>query len=140
MAIELYWDDDQRDILLVEFEGAWTWDELFDALRRIRKVTDTAEHTIGALLDVSRGAVIPGGSIFNQTALNHAQTILRMGEGGSGPIAVIGANAMVRMVFSTFQTLDRRALSGVRFAATLEEGRALLHESLRGGRPTQAQA
>ncbi len=134
MAIELYWDDDERrDVLLMEIDGVWTWEELFDALRRVRKVTDAAPTTVGALLDVSRGVGVPGGSIFNQTALDHARELLRMGAGRAGPIVIVGAGAMLRMVFSTFQTLDRQALATVRFAGTLDEGRALLHAALRGG-------
>jgi|GEM_PF-380867 hypothetical protein len=130
MPIELYWDNDERDIMLIEVEGAWTWDDLYTTLGKIRKVTDNASYTIGAILDVSGGTSVPGGTIFTQTAFNHAREMLKMGEGGTGPIMIVGANSFIRMVFSTFYNLDRKTLSNVRFAASLEEARLELNHRL----------
>jgi hypothetical protein len=130
MPIELYWDNDERTVMLIEVEGGYSWDDLYDVLRKIKKVTDNAPYTIGAILDVTRGATIPGGKLFTQTTLDHARNMLKMGEGGTGPVVIVGANSFIRLVFSTFYNLDRKALGNVQFAATPDEARAILAEKL----------
>jgi hypothetical protein len=130
MPIELYWDNDERTVMLIEVEGGYSWDDLYETLRKIKKVTDNAPCTIGAILDVSRGATIPGGKLYTQTALDHARNMLKMGEGGTGPVVIVGANSFIRLVFSTFYNLDRKALGNVQFAATTDEARASLVEKL----------
>jgi hypothetical protein len=130
MAIELYWDNDERNVMLIEAVSPWTWDDLYDVLGKIKKVTDTAPYEIGAILDVSRGATIPGGSLFTQSSLDHARQLLRMGENGTGPVVIVGANSFIRTVYSTFYPMDRKALGNVKFAASQDEARDLLRGTL----------
>lgn len=126
MAIELYWDDDARTTMLMEIEGAWTWDEMYETAQKIKKVTDNATHEIAAILDVSRGATVPGGSIFNPQTLQHGRNMLKMGEGGTGPLIIVGANSFIRTIYNALYRLDKKALSHVQFADTVEAARALL--------------
>lgn len=126
MGIELYWDNDERTVMLCEITGSWTWDEMYQTLEKIKKVTDAADYEIGAILDVSQGISVPGGTIFTPTALEHAKRMLKMGEGGTGPVVIVGANPMIRTIYQTFHNLDRKALGNVRFAATVDEARAML--------------
>jgi hypothetical protein len=131
MGIELYWDDaDRRDTFLVEIEGRWTYDELWDTLRKIKKVTDSSPVTLGAILDLSRGTTVPGGTIFTPTALHHARELLKFGQGGTGPIVIVGANGFMKSVFRTFSGLDKNGLMQVKFADTLDEARRMIDAAL----------
>ncbi len=131
MGIELYWDDaERRDVFLVEIEGKWTYDELWDTLRKIKKVTDKSPITLGAILDLSRGTTVPGGTIFTQEAFNQAREILKFGQGGTGPIVIVGANGFMRSVFNTLSGLDRSAVMKVRFADSAEEARRMIRREL----------
>ena len=127
MAIELYWDNEEKNVMLCEISAPWTWEQLFVMLEKIKKVTDNSTQTIGAILDLSAGVNIPGGSIFNPTVFNYAKKMFQMGEGGTGPIVVVGASPMIRTVYNAALTIDRQKLSNFDFAKTLDEGRALMN-------------
>lgn len=131
MGIELYWDDDARTTMLCEVRGRWTWDEMWDVLHKIKKVTDVAEHEIAAILDVVDGLHIPGGTIFTKEAFDQARKILKLGEGGTGPIVVVGASPLIRTIYNTFLPMDRKTISAIRFADSVDEARALLAQRRR---------
>jgi hypothetical protein len=126
MGIELYWNNDEQTVMLVEIQGAWTWDDMYDALHKVKKVSDKSPVVLGAILDLTRGATFPGGTPFNATTLGHGKRVLKMGEGGSGPIAVVGAAPFFRKVFSVFLSMDREKLGHIRFVDTLAEAEAFM--------------
>lgn len=126
MGIELYWDNDVRTVMLVEVDGSWTWDEMYGVLDKIKKVTDNADTTIAAILDLSRGLSFPGGALFTKNSYDHAKRVLQMSEGGTGPVMIVGANRLIKMVYDTFKRLDSSATSNVRFTESVDEARAQL--------------
>lgn len=130
MGVELYWDNDERTVLLMEIDGAWTWDELFAVLDKVKKVTAAASVELGAIIDVSAGAIFPGGSVFTPTALENARRMLKMGDGRMGPVVVAGANGLIRAVVNAAAQLDRSIAASVQFARTADEARALLAQRM----------
>lgn len=135
MGIELYWDNDEQTVMLCEIEGAWTWDDLYDVLNRVKKVTDKAQHEIAAIVHVSGGVKIPGGSIFTPAAFDHAKRMVKMGEGGTGPVVIVGASPVIKTAYETFRTIDRRATGNIHFAASVDEARQILTRIHNPGRP-----
>lgn len=126
MSMELYWDDDARTTMLLEVRGAWTWDELDATVLKIKKVTDSADRVISAIIDLSAGLTLPGGGFLNKEAYAMAQKMLKLGEGGTGPVVVVGVSPLIRSLYNTFHAMDRKALGAVQFAATVDEARRLL--------------
>lgn len=126
MAIELFWDDDAQTTLLLEFNGRWTWDELYRTLAAIKKITDTADHEIAALVDVSRGLYISPAEIFSAKGLENARALLTLGRDGTGPVVIVGASPLIRNIYDAFHRLDPKALGSVRFADTLDDARLML--------------
>lgn len=126
MGIELYWDNDDETVMLMEFDGVWTWDDLYAALDKVKKVTDKSPVVLGAILDVRRGARFPGGSPFTGEAREHGQRVLQMGEGDSGPIVVVGAGGFLRTMFKALAALDPDRLRAIRFVDTMAEAEAYM--------------
>ena len=126
MGIELYWDNDTDTVMLCEFGQQWTWDELDAAMAKVKRITDSADREIAAIIDVRRGVNFPGGTIFSPAAFEQAKKMLRMGEGGRGPVVVVGASPLIKTVYNTVRSLDPNGLSNVSFAATLDEARTFL--------------
>lgn len=126
MGIELYWDDDARTRFLIEVGGAWTWDEMYKVLAAINRETESAGKVLGAIIDLTAGVALPGGTLFSATTFEHARRVLKMGEGGTGPIVIVGMNPLIRTLYDSLAGMDRRATSGIRFAASVEEARRLL--------------
>lgn len=130
MAIELYWDNDERTIMLCEFRDPWTWDDLFGMLNKVKKVTDNSPVTVGAILDVSQGFKLPGGALFSPATFEKAKQIFKMGEGGSGPVVVVGASPFIKTVYNAAKTIDKNALNHFSFVQTVDQARTLLNEQL----------
>lgn len=128
MAIELYWDNDEQTVMLCEFEGRWNWDEMFVTLDKIKKITDKAEREISAIVDVRGGMNMPGGSLLTAANFEHAKKMLKMGEHGTGPIVVVGANNMIRMAYEAVAGINKRATSNVFFADSVKQARAILEQ------------
>lgn len=126
MPLELYWDDDARTTLLLEVRGAWTWDELMQTMHRIKQITDQADREIAAILDLSDGLRLPGGTWLSREALDTARKLLMLGQGGTGQVVIVGVSPAIRAIYNTLLTMDRRLLGGVTFAATTDEARAIL--------------
>jgi hypothetical protein len=127
MGIRLTWDNDPPSILRCTFEQSWTWEDLYALADEVKSITDKANYEVAAIIDLSAGMIIPGGSLFTPTSLSNARKLLTLGEGGTGPIAVIGAGRMLQTVYETFKGLDpRAATANVTFVETLEAARAHL--------------
>ena len=126
MGIELYWDNDEQTVMLAEVQGAWTWDDLYDALHKVKRISDKSPVVLGAIIDLTQGASFPGGSPFPATAHGHGKRVIKMGEGGKGPIAVVGAAPFFRKVFAVLLSFDREKLSHITFVDTLEEAEAFM--------------
>lgn len=126
MPIELYWDNDAQTVLLCEFEGQWQWDELFAMFDKVRKVTERAETEIAAIIDLRHSNHLPGGSLFTSENLENARQIARMGDHGTGPMYVVGANGAVRTIYNTLAPMNRRAVSNLHFVESLRQARAAL--------------
>lgn len=130
MAIELYWDNEDETVMHCIFSKGWTWDEMFQTLDKIKKVTSNRTDEVGAIIDVTGGVSVPGGSIFNADTRNKAMKMLKMSEDGKGPMVILGANGFIKTIYNAFSTLDKRAQSDVYFAETLDEARDLLADRL----------
>lgn len=127
MGIQLEWDDEAQTTLLCSFEREWTWDDLYATTDKVKAITDNTDATIGAILDMRGGISIPGGNFFSPTAFENAKRLLTIGEGGSGPVVIVGATGLIKMVYEAFKGMDRRAASAnITFVDTLEDARAHL--------------
>jgi len=130
MAIDLYWDDDEQTTMLCVFERGWTWDDLFEMLHTARRATDERDYEVGAIIDLTHGSEIPGGSIFSASTRENARRVLRMGEDGRGPLVLVRAGSTIKTLLKAVAMLDKSALEDVYFAASLDEGRAILQRRL----------
>jgi hypothetical protein len=136
MAIHLDWDDDSKTILRCRFDPQWTWDDLYKVTDEVKQITDNTPVTIAAILDLTERMTIPGGNFFSPTSLENAKRLLTIGEGGTGPIVIVGASSFIKMVYETFKGLDQRAAKAdITFKDTVEQARAHLAQV---HRPTPA--
>ncbi|MCK6578930.1 MAG: hypothetical protein L6Q98_12570 [Anaerolineae bacterium] len=126
MGIELYWDNDDRSVMLVEVRGAFTWDEMYETLGKIKKVTERSPVEIGAILDMGADVRFPGGSVFNAAGLQHARNMLAMSKDGTGPMVVVGVSGIIRKVYDWFTAMDARAFANVKFADTLPQAQHIM--------------
>ncbi len=131
MAIDLYWDDEQQSVILAEFQGKWTWDELHQMLNTVKRLSTEREQVFGAIIDVRAGFHLPGGSVFNREGLSNFRKMLALGQDGEkGPVVVVGMGMLVRNILDAVKTVDKRAASDVFFAKDMREARQLIYREV----------
>jgi len=128
MAIDLFWDNDEQNVFLVEFNGNWTWDDLNAVLKTTTRISQERGQLMGAILDLRKGLSLPGGSIFNREGLNQFKELIQMSNSGqaNGPVVIVGMSGMIKTIFDTVTKMDRKAAQSVHFASTMSEARALM--------------
>lgn len=128
MAIDLFWDNNEQTVFLVEFNGKWTWDDLNAVLKTTTRISKERGQLMGAILDLRKGLSLPGGSIFNRDGLNQFKELIQMSNSGqdNGPVVIVGMSGMIQTIFDTVTKMDRKAAQSVHFASSMSEARALM--------------
>lgn len=128
MAIDLFWDNENEDVLLAEFKGDWTWDELYRVLKTIKRLSDEKQRKLGAIVDVREGLKLPNGSVFNRKGLDNFRKILSIDTGqGKGPVVVLGMSPAIKNLLNAIRTFDRSQTNDVFFSDTMEEARKVIY-------------
>lgn len=133
MSIDLFWDNEEQTVFLVEFNGRWTWEDLNKVLKTSARISAERNQIMGAILDVRKGLNLPGGSIFNREGMNQFKQLLEMSNGGqeNGPVVIVGMTGMIKTIFDTVTKMDKNAAKSVHFASNMSEARALMQLHLR---------
>jgi hypothetical protein len=128
MAIVLYWDDDEQTVMLAEFSGKWSWEELHKVLSKIKEISQERQQAFGAILDLRRGLHLP--NMLNKEGLEQFQKLLVLndGAGEKGRIVILGMNKMVKIIFDAVGTVDKSLTKDVYFAQNEEEARKLIYK------------
>jgi hypothetical protein len=130
MSIDLYWDNDEQTVLLAEFVGKWTWDELHAMLQTVKRLSQQRAMTFGAIIDVSQGLQLPNGSVFNRDGLANFRKILQLDPDNKGPVTIYGMNNMIRSIFDAAIKIDKRLGENVHFASDMDDARRWVYRSL----------
>jgi len=139
MGIDLHWDNGAQTVMMCAVEAEWTWEEMDTAMTRIKQITDSADHEIAAIVDVTKGVNIPGG-LFSPNTLNQAKKMLKMGETSTpGPVIIVGASPLIKTIYGTLRGMDKNGLNNVSFAATVDEARTTLKQRNYSYAPTPEQ-
>ena len=136
MAIDLFWDDDEQSVLLAEFNGKWTWDELHKVLSKVKLLSHERNRTFGAILDLRKGMHFPGGTIFNREGLEQFKRLIALGDDErKGPVVILGMNNVVKMIFDAVGNFDKSLVSDVACAQNESDARRKIYadvENLNG--------
>ena len=135
MGVELYWDNDERTIMLLCFEGAWTWQELFETLGRAKQASQAAQRKIGAIIEVGRDMRFPGGSLLTPQGLENARKLLAMSDENTGPVVIAGTHPFIRAAFESIRRLHPQTTAQVRLFDTPEQARRDLQQRLGAASP-----
>jgi hypothetical protein len=120
MPIQVQWDNEDKTILRYQYEGAWTWDDLYTALAQGYEWIDTVDHTVDIIIDLRQSSIIPS------SALTHARNLDKHRHPRIGLTIAVGANRFIQLLADTFKRLVPSVASQYTLLATLDEARALI--------------
>jgi hypothetical protein len=120
MAIRPSWENAAKTVITFEFEGRWTWDDLYHASDLATTMLHEVDHTVDFILDVRHASQMP--SDF----MSHAGHI----AGGTNPkrglLIVVGANFILRTLGNTLRKFFSDAMKDVVIVGTLEEAHVVI--------------
>ena len=125
MGIQYRWyDPNRKDIILIIYEDAWTWDDFVDAKEGIDRLLYSVESDVFVINDHTDAPMLPTGrrSIFSEikNAFNTAPPNL-------AGVYTIGVFPLLRVTFNSLRVLTgNRLLRDINFVKTLDEAISLI--------------
>ncbi len=102
MAIQVFWQDEQKNLIRCTVSGRWTWDDLQTALNQTIKMMDSVNHKVNFMIDLRNGSfVINPLSLLGQTR-NFVTSETHRNEGVK---VVIGATGLVQTAYDGYRRL-----------------------------------
>ena len=122
MTVQIYWDNDDKTIVRLDFRDSWTWDEAEAAVAKNTRMLDSVDHTVHAILDMSQSVDAP------PLALTHTRNLIAKRHPRSGITVLVGANDVLSTFWKVFVQAYGRLVRADRygFAQTAEEARQLI--------------
>lgn len=97
MTISARWFDEEHTIILTEFIGSWTWDELWTAYRQILKMADTVDGKVDNIVDLTHSFPLPPPG-----ALTQLRKVAEYQHPNTGITVYVKASLMMRGIATLF--------------------------------------
>lgn len=124
MSIQVDWDTPEKNIIRMKFRRGWTWDHVRAAVQQVDDWLVATPHTVHLVLDIREAGSLP------RNFSGVIGELLKEGEArpNEGRRVVVGANFMLRTVFSGVQNLYGSQLRNraFHFADSIEQAHALV--------------
>ena len=122
MPVHIEWDNDQKTAIRYDYEGKWTWDELYEVTRIATDMFKSVPHRVNVIHNLANSPSLPGG------ALSHAQRFSAQNPENWGMSVVVGTSSFVSSLIHVFRKGDRQFGERYFIAPNLEKARELLAE------------
>ena len=124
MPINAHWADAEQTIVILEYQGGWTWDELYNAVKAVENMTDGKTRIVLVIHNLTASQMLPKDVFF------HGQRLTV--EVPKGAFAVIvGAGSFARIVIDMLRRLNRSFDEQYKTAATLDEAMTIIKKELK---------
>ena len=120
MPVTAQWEDDEKTIIHLRFEGQWTWDEFHAAFAVYIKWLDESTHIVDFIVDMLQSSGLPSG------ALQQVKRLADMNHPNSGLSIYVGMRGFLQALGQAFIRIYPRSAEKYKFefASTIEEARA----------------
>lgn len=124
MSIHTAWDNPDKSVIHILFDGEWGGEDLADAVYRADAMIISVGHRVDLIIDMSSSSHIP------RDFLSIARDMLDSGQPrpNEGQRVVVGLNGFLRTLYHTAHRALNGRLEGreVLFATSIDEARELL--------------
>lgn len=99
MAIEVFWEDDQKTLLTMQFANRWSIDEIQVATRTVYDMGQQEAHPVYVIMDMAGTSHLPSGiTSLRGFALDHRLPNLAL-------LVIITDSSFLRIMANTFVRL-----------------------------------
>lgn len=64
-SIEVFWDNDERTIIYMLFEGRWTWDDFYAADKQVIELEKDGADRVDVIVDLRQSAGLPPNTLLH---------------------------------------------------------------------------
>ncbi len=122
MSIQVYWEDDEKTILRYDFEGDWTWDELYTVFNQGVDMASAVDHRVDAIADMRHSGRIPG------HAISHLRTIADRQTQNVNLRIIVTTNTFILTIYRTGAKVYRQIPRYFQVVGTIEEAHKIIAE------------
>ncbi len=121
MGIRVFWEDDNQRVIRWEFEGKWTWQEVYQASQESIALREQVGHAAVVLVDQRKATnAVPAG------AVHHLSNLIHMGRADRRLLVIVTPfefyHQLARIVLGVYRELGRKII----MVRTMEEANAAL--------------
>ncbi len=120
MSVSADWQDEKHDIVFYNFEGAWTWDEMYRAYTKAIALEKSVPYRVDVILDLRRSKSIPA------NALLHVKNISDKQPENLGLTVVVTPNGFVRALYNAGVAFYKGIGHYFRVTPTMEEAAQMI--------------
>ncbi|MEM9950512.1 MAG: hypothetical protein AAF846_02835 [Chloroflexota bacterium] len=113
MGISVEWYNDDKTIIIQNYDGRWSWEEFHELTNVIvPAMMREVPHTVHIFSDFTNGDIPSMNS-----ALTHAKHALSSFGDNWGCLVVVGGNSVINMLVNLFRQLFNNSVGSKTFAA-----------------------
>jgi hypothetical protein len=120
MPVHIQWDNDDKTAIRYDYEGKWSWDELYDVSKKAVEMFHSVNHKVNVIHNLANSPNLPSG------ALSHAHRFSAQNPENWGISVVVGTSAFVSSLIQVFRKVYRQFGERYYTAMTLEQARQVL--------------
>jgi hypothetical protein len=125
MPIQIYWEDTEKTIVRYDFQGAWTWDDLYAVYYQAIDMETSVPHRVDIILDMRTSQRIPG------NALLHIKNIAEKQPPNVGLSIFVTTNAFITSMYNMAIKVYGKIAYYFRLVSTLDDAHAMIENARR---------
>jgi hypothetical protein len=120
MPIQVYWEDPEQTIVRYDFEGSWTWDEMYAAFYEGVAMETSITHRVDVILNLQHSGRIPGNILL------HTKNFSEKQPPNVGFCIFVTTNLFLISLFNTAIKFYAKIAFYFRLTKTIEEAHVLI--------------
>jgi len=125
LPISTRWYDAEHNVIILQFEGDWDWDDLWNAQDEEAKLAASVSYKLVALVEMSQTNILPKGNIL----ANGRSSIGKVPD-NIAQIVVVVRSQMIEVFAGLVVEMMPSWRNRVQIAKTVEEGQRLVAEAV----------
>ncbi len=121
MGVAVFWDNEAKTCLRLDFEGPWRWDEYDSAIAEASASIESAGYRVDLIHNLQAGSRMPLGYF-----LPHFRYALNLMKANLGFIVFVGSNHSMQVLLSLFIETFTTVHHKVAFADSVDDARRIL--------------
>jgi hypothetical protein len=122
VPVSMDWDNPERTIIRVTFEGVWGADDIYRMINKGVSMLETVDHPVDSIFDFTNSTFSPKNLLStaekmeNELKTNHRLAIL------------VKANIYIKSLLKVARVFAPQALANLHFVGTIDQAYAIISE------------